>query len=109
MKLIFTIVHDDDAISVMDELNARGFVVTKLSSTGGFLKAGNSTLLLGVEEDVLDSAIEIIKKMTKSRKQRVQNPYPIGAMGGMFKPESGEVVVSGATVLVTNIERFEKV
>lgn len=109
MKLIFTIVHDDDAVSVMDELNSNGFEVTKLCSTGGFLKAGNSTLLMGLEEDRLDSAIDIIRRMTKSRKQHVQNNFPLSEIGIMLKSKPVEVVVSGATVLVTNVERFEKV
>ena len=50
MKLVFAIVHDEDGPKVMEELNRNGFSVTKLCSTGGFLKAGNTTLLVGVDE-----------------------------------------------------------
>ena len=57
MKLVFAIVHDEDGSRVMEELNKGGFSVTKLCSTGGFLKAGNTTLLVGVEESSLDDVM----------------------------------------------------
>ena len=53
MKLIFTIVHDDDSSRVMGALNKEGYRITKLSSTGGFLRSGNTTLMCGVEEHQL--------------------------------------------------------
>ena len=46
-----------------------GFGVTKLATTGGFLRAGNTTLLLGVEEERISEAIEVIESVCKSRKQ----------------------------------------
>lgn len=106
MKLIFAIVHDEDAHKVIEELNKKGLSVTKLCSTGGFLKSGNTTLLAGVEEVELDSAIEIIKKNSKSRKQYVQSPA--GFIGGLNATIPVEITVGGATVFVTDIERAEK-
>ena len=67
MKLVFAIVHDEDGPKVMDELNRNGFSVTKLCSTGGFLKAGNTTLLVGVDEENLDAVIEVIRKIQKQK------------------------------------------
>ena len=46
MKLILAIVQDEDSVGVMDELNVNGFMVTKMCSSGGFLRAGNTTLLI---------------------------------------------------------------
>ena len=66
MKLVFAIVHDEDGPKVMEELNRNGFSVTKLCSTGGFLKAGNTTLLVGVDEENLDTVIDVIKKNPKA-------------------------------------------
>ena len=109
MKLIFAIIHDDDADNVTDALSTEGYSATKLCSSGGFLRAGNTTLLIGVEEDKVSKVIEIIGKNSKSRKQKVKAPPPantaIGAAGGRMI----EVVVGGATVFVTDVERFEKV
>lgn len=108
MKLVFAIVHDEDGAKVMDELNKNGFSVTKLCSTGGFLKAGNTTLLVGVDETSLDNVIDIIKKKSKSRKQVINSGMTPNGMGGMFIPYPVEVVVGGATVFVIDVERFEK-
>jgi len=109
MKLVFAIVHDEDGPKVMDELNKKGFSVTKLCSTGGFLKAGNTTLLVGVDEEKLEEVIDIIKKRSKSRKQVINSGMTPNGMGGMFIPYPVEVVVGGATIFVLDVERFEKV
>ncbi len=61
MKLILTIVRDNDADEVMDALVTHGFYVTRLSSTGGFLRAGNTVLLSGVEDNQVDQMLEIIQ------------------------------------------------
>ena len=108
MKLVFAIVHDEDGPKVMDELNKNGFSVTKLCSTGGFLKAGNTTLLVGIEEEKLETVIDIIKKKSKSRKQVINSSMTPNGMGGMFIPYPVEVVVGGATIFVIDVERFEK-
>lgn len=109
MKLVFAIVHDEDGNKVMDELNKSGFSVTKLCSTGGFLKAGNTTLLVGVEEEKIDTVIEIIEKKSKSRKQILNSSLSPNGMGGVFMTYPVEVVVGGATIFVIDVERFEKV
>jgi uncharacterized protein YaaQ len=109
MKLVFAIVHDEDGPKVMEELNKGGFSVTKLCSSGGFLKAGNTTLLVGVEESGIDSVIEIIKAKSKSRKQVINSSMTPGSLGGIFMPYPVEVVVGGATIFVIDVERFEKV
>ena len=50
MKLIYAIINSDDAQRVQTKLTKQGYTVTKLASTGGFLKVGNTTFLIGVEE-----------------------------------------------------------
>ncbi len=109
MKLVFAVIHDEDGHKVMDELNKNGFSVTKLCSTGGFLRSGNTTLLTGVEEDKVNDVIAIIEKKSKSRKQVINSSMPPNGMNGMFMPYPVEVVVGGATVFVLDVERFEKV
>lgn len=109
MKLVFAIVHDEDGPKVMDELNKNGFSVTKLCSSGGFLKAGNTTLLVGVDEASLDAVIDVIKRKSKSRKQVINSNMTPNGMGGMFIPYPVEVVVGGATIFVLDVEHFEKV
>lgn len=109
MKLILAIVHDDDGPKVMDELNKNGFMVTKLCSTGGFLRAGNTTLLAGVEESSVDTVIDIITKSSKSHKQMINSQEHQSEKGGKQDSKQREVVVGGATIFVLDIENFEKV
>ena len=106
MKLIIAIVHDDDASRVMEELNNHGFRVTRMCSSGGFLKAGNTTLLIGVEEGV-DSVLSIIESKSKTRKETVNTAMTSAAtMGYVSYPI--EVTVGGATVFVIDTDRFVK-
>ena len=69
MKLIIAIVQDEDSSRLLTSLMNKGFGVTKLATTGGFLKAGNTTLLIGVEDEKVQEAIEAIESVCKSRKQ----------------------------------------
>ena len=74
MKLIIAIVQDEDASRLVSNLMNEGYSVTKLATTGGFLRAGNTTLLLGVDEDRFDGAMKVIEKVCKSRKQIAPSP-----------------------------------
>ena len=81
MKLIVAIVQDEDASNLISSLMNERFSVTKLASTGGFLRSGNTTLLLGVDDEKLDAALAVVKKVCISRKQIEVFPSP--AMGPM--------------------------
>lgn len=61
MKLIFAIVHDQTQEKLSDALTSAGFGVTAIASSGGFLKRGMTTLLVGVEDDKVNSALETIR------------------------------------------------
>ena len=63
MKLILSIIQAADEADTVQELNRNGYFVTKLSTTGGFLKAKNTTLLIGTDNEKVDGAIEILKKI----------------------------------------------
>jgi uncharacterized protein YaaQ len=65
MKLMIVIVHDTDSDAVLQALLGKGFRVTRVASTGGFLRRGNVTLLIGVESDKVDAVLEILKQTTK--------------------------------------------
>ena len=61
MKLIIAIVQDQDASKAVDELVAHGFGATRISTAGGFLKRGNSTILTGVEDQRANDVIQILR------------------------------------------------
>ena len=106
MKLIFAIVSNDDANRVQSALTKACFQVTRLATTGGFLLAGNTTFLCGTDDEKVDEAIEIVGKHSKKRTQLVPSSASYGV--GMYSAFPVEVQVGGATIFVTNVERFEK-
>ena len=108
MKLIIAIVQDDDASRLISNLMGEGFGVTKLATTGGFLRAGNTTLLVGVDDNRFDACLAIIEKVCKSRKQVAASPVTMGGTGGMYTPYPIEVTVGGATVFVLTVDQFVK-
>lgn len=109
MKLIIAIVQDEDAGRLVSALMSDGYGVTKLATTGGFLRAGNTTLLVGVSDDKLNGAMAVIEKICKSRKQIATSPSPVAGSSGMYVPYPVEVIVGGATVFVMDVEQFKKV
>lgn len=106
MKLIIAIIQDEDASRLVSSLMSEGYYVTKLATTGGFLRAGNTTLLLGVEDDRFDGAMAVIEKVCKSRKQIATSPSPVAGTSGVYVPYPIEVVVGGATVFVLPVDQF---
>ena len=107
MKLIFAIINNDDSHSVSNALMQNGFQATKLASTGGFLMSGNTTFLLCADDSRVDDIIGVIRENSNKRKQFVPNAATYGE--GSYTSFPVEVSVGGATIFVTDIERFEKV
>ena len=110
MKLIFAIVQDEDAGRLVNELMDGGFGVTKMATTGGFLRAGNTTLIIGVDDDKLQSALQTVEKVCKPRKQVSASPAMLGAAGTDTFHHSIplEVTVGGATVFALSVDQFIK-
>ncbi len=67
MKMITAIIEERDGDRTIKALNKEGFYCTKLAATGGFLKKSNLTILIGCEDEAVNSAIEIIKREAGSR------------------------------------------
>ena len=106
MKLILAIVSGDDSLKVSKGLTKGGYFVTKLATTGGFLAAGNTTFIVGTEDDKVQEVIEIIGANSRTRKQMVPSSGSYGV--GSFSAAPIEVQVGGATVFVMGIEEFHK-
>ncbi|MGN1370310.1 MAG: cyclic-di-AMP receptor [Aristaeellaceae bacterium] len=110
MKLIIAIIQDEDTSRLVNQLMKNGYGVTKLATTGGFLRAGNTTLLIGVDDDKMPCVMDIIEHVCKSRKQVMPTPSAMGSMGSMPGVASYpvEVTVGGATVFVLSVDQFVK-
>lgn len=107
MKLIIAIVQDEDASRLVSALMNDGYGVTKLATTGGFLMAGNTTFISGVEDEKVDEVIGIIAKHSRRRTQVVPSTSTMDV--GMYSSFPVEVTVGGSTIFVLNVDRFEKV
>lgn len=109
MKLITAIVQERDKQAVNDSLLQAGHQFTIVASTGGFLRDGNTTLLIGAKDDVVEDVIDAIRECCSAREQYVTQPAPdiLGAGSGMMS--AVKVTVGGAIVFVVDVEKFERV
>lgn len=107
MKLIIAIVQDIDSENLVEKLNANGFKVTKISSTGGFLKSGNVTLLSGIKDDRYDEFMEIMKKNSKQREVK-RTIQPVNIPGQALITVPIDVKVGGASIFVMNVVDFKR-
>ena len=106
MKLVITVVEDNDVAFLMESLVKNGFRATKLASTGGFLLQGNTTLLIGVQDREVEPVLQIIRSTCAPRKKIIPQIAPElpTAIGVPVEIEAG-----GAIVFVLNIDQFWRV
>lgn len=107
MKLVIAVVQDKDSNRLSNALVKDGFRATKLASTGGFLKAGNTTFMIGIEDERIPEVMQVIKANCKIRDQLVTPVSPMGGSTDSYIPFPVEVQVGGAAVFVLPVERFE--
>jgi uncharacterized protein YaaQ len=108
MKLIVSIVNSDDARGLTAALMQEGYRATTIGTTGGFLRQGNATLLIGTEDGKVDEVLAIIRRNCHTRSQYVNPMPPIMESGELYMPSPVEVQVGGAVVFVLNIDRAER-
>ncbi|MDO4416126.1 MAG: cyclic-di-AMP receptor [Erysipelotrichaceae bacterium] len=106
MKLILAIVSNDDAPAVSTALTKNNFYITRLATTGGFLRAGNTTIIVGTEDEKVDRVIELIGSEAKRRTEIVPSTasYDIGRYASF----PVEVQIGGATIFVLDVDQFVK-
>lgn len=108
MKLIIAVVQDKDSNRLSEALINTNYRATKLASTGGFLKAGNTTFLIGTEDEQVDDVLQIIKENCQSREQLIAPISPMGGNADSYVPYPVEVQIGGATVFILPVEHFEQ-
>lgn len=106
MKLILAIVSNDDSSAVISLLTSNKFQVTRLATTGGFLRAGNTTLIVGVEDNLVEKCIELIGSEAKKRNGvvTINESHDFGRYASI----PTNVVMGGATIFVLDVEQFYK-
>ncbi|MBS4872682.1 MAG: cyclic-di-AMP receptor [Peptoniphilus sp. oral taxon 375] len=104
-KLVIAIVQDQDASILIEEVTKANFRVTKLSSSGGFLKSGNTTLLMGVQGDQVKDLLKIIEKNCKTR-EVATSLLTVTMPGESYAPYPVNVTVGGATVFILDVDQY---
>jgi len=109
VKLIIAIVQDEDTDVLTEALISAGFRFTKISTTGSFLRTGNTSLMIGVEDAGVEPVMNILRRTCRRRTQ-IAVPYsPALEPGLLYMPENFEVEVGGAVVFVANVSQFERI
>ncbi len=108
MKLVIAVINDKDAFASMEDLVENDFQVTKLASTGGFLREGNTTLLIGIDDEKIDNVIDILRRNCQTRKKTITPTIPMGDYLDASVAFPTEIQVGGAIVFILNVERQEK-
>lgn len=106
MKLLIAIINSEDSHNVIGEITKAGFYATKLSTTGGFLRAGNLTLLMGVEDEKVDELLDILRQ--NCRKREEITPVMPSYDTGVYNAIPVKITVGGATVFVLDVDQFHK-
>jgi uncharacterized protein YaaQ len=94
-KLIIAVVQNEDADGVVDALLDQDFRATRLASTGGFLRRGNTTLMIGADEDQVDLVLDLIRRNARS---------------GAVPPDDAGTVAppAAATVFVLDLDEYQR-
>lgn len=108
MKLIIAIVQDEDSKRLNQAFTKNGVRATRLTSTGGFMRAGNCTFLIGIETSKVDAVLDIIKDVSSTRTQTIMAPPSYDFNFEMNLNYPIDVEVGGATVFVLDVEQFKK-
>ena len=106
MKLLLAIVQDADVNFLMDALTESGYRVTRLSTTGRFLKKGNTTLLIGVEEEKLDEVLAVIEKNCKRRNTTTTIINPSAESSLLTNTVPVDITVGGATIFILDVDQY---
>src|SRR4051794_1231746 len=108
MRLVVAIIQDYDTDRLLRALSEASIGATKIASTGGFLRMGNTTVLMGIEEQRVDECLELLEEWCKSRVERA-DPAMVDSLGLLEAGSVAEVSLGGAAVFVLPVERFERV
>ena len=108
-KLVLAVLQGSDADDTIRNLNEHGFMVTVLSSTGGFLKKKSTTVMIGVEEERLEESLDVLQKYAGRRKERVYQTVsvPNGDVSAVSQVPM-EIMAGGAAVFILDLEDIRK-
>lgn len=92
MKLIIAVLQNRDADAIVDALVAADYRATRFASTGGFLRRGNTTVMIGVQDHQVDHVIDIVREEARARGAEDSEPAD----------------QASATIFVLNLEEYQR-
>ena len=108
MKFVIAIVQDYDCDRLLRAIAASNLRATRIASTGGFLRTGNTTVLMGVEDDQVRTCLSLIRQNCQSRVE-VQLDSSSPEYVEWFPAGIHEVTVGGAVVFILPVRRMERI
>jgi uncharacterized protein YaaQ len=107
MKFIIAIVQDYDCDRLLRTVTSAGLRATKIASTGGFLRTGNTTVMMGVQEHRLQTCYRLIEQSCRSRVEVQLDPVA-AEYAEWYAAGLHEVTIGGAVVFQIAVDRFEQ-
>ena len=108
MRLVLAVIQNEDEDPLTEAMQVEGFAVTRIGSSGGFLRASNVTLMTAVEDNQVQRVMELLGKHCKRRTRHLHPWVPSLEVVGRFL-SAIPVEVGGAAVFILNLERMEKI
>jgi len=108
-KLMIMVVSDADSDRLTKALVSNGYPATKIGSTGGFLRRGNTTLMSGVGASEVEGVLDFVRRICHARTEIVPLQVLMSPAEGGAMIDPVEVRVGGAVIFILNVERLERV
>jgi uncharacterized protein YaaQ len=108
MKLILAVIQNEDEDTLTEDMEVEGFSVTRIGSSGGFLRASNVTLMTAVEDNQVDRVLGLLGKHCKRRTKHLHPWVPSMEARERFLGAI-PVEVGGAAVFILNLEHMERI
>ena len=106
-RLIIAIVQDFDAGRLLGSLSASGFRATRVASSGGYLRAGSSTLLLGVPVGEVRACLALLSNLCQARPDRpISDPSP--ELAELYASGIARVTIAGGVAFIARVTRHER-
>jgi uncharacterized protein YaaQ len=103
MKLLIAVIQRQDEAGLIKALNAQRIGVTRIASQGGFLREGNITLFIVIEDNRLEDVLQLVRTHCYTRTKFVAPLPPIAESGEFYPSTPIEVQVGGASVFVVQV------
>jgi uncharacterized protein YaaQ len=108
MKLMVAIIQDYDVDGLLRAVTEIGLRATRIASLGGFLRTGNTTVLMGVDDDRVCDGLRLLHQTCRTRRERVATDL-VPELAEVYASGIAEMTVGGGVVFVVDVSRFERI